>query len=861
MLVVQTTPQVLTFLFSYEDLYVFFEAVRGFGGMNTVVNGNHFSVIRDFMHLPSSANSYAIQMRTHFERYCAPCEKLLVSTVEETYRQTDFYSPSHKWLQARVDIPDTGGRSNSSIGEDLNEVALEMKEQQDFLNQPEATQAAIRARMKINELEQSELTHCLFSGNESHMVHVDIRNHILRMWYRQVECRLQIYTALMDVPVRFHELGCRVFSFLECVGAINFGAVPITTPVARHRMKIPNRRERVAVVGAGISGLIAARQLHSFGLDVTVLEARSRPGGRICTEKGKFSVGVDMGAMLITGIVQNPLAVLAHQTDSRMHFLDSDCPLFDIDGSWVPQEADVWAEKEYNAILDATARYRKKHESDAKAKNMSLGEAFQKCLVRRVERRKARIAAHRKKVEMDGEVTPENKNKVFTSPNGVQSTSPTRYDFMQEEEKVFDGNGVPSAIKGDKMGSVAFPNTRNLSKSKNSSGYQILRGSLRRASHRVTAQLNAENDDIVASTPKDEKLISRLLRWHIANLEYACAADITKVSLMHWDQDDPYAFQGEHVLLKTGYEPILEGLVKGLEGNIRYEQTVKSVRYSGGWDYALLTTQASNGSTKVYNFDAVLITVPLAVLKDGSLTFDPPLPDVKRQAISRLGTGGLMKVAMEFPRRFWVEKDMFGCLRESVGQRGEFYFFWNLSLCTGKPILVGVVAEPSVSVMEERPDQEIVGEAMKVLRRKYPFCPNPIAAAVTRWSQDPFSRGAYTNIPVGSCGDDYDALAAPVERIFFAGEHTCRMNPTTCASGVISGLREACRILEKLDVIASIANAQFGVLQQKIQSQTVPNDCGETNGSVTESPQKKSRIQLRPITACTSREQRHPCNV
>ena len=39
----------------------------------------------------------------------------------------------------------------------------------------------------------------------------------------------------------------------------------------------------MAIIGGGISGIIAAKQLRYFGFKVTVFEAMLRFGGRICT--------------------------------------------------------------------------------------------------------------------------------------------------------------------------------------------------------------------------------------------------------------------------------------------------------------------------------------------------------------------------------------------------------------------------------------------------------------------------------------------------------------------------------------------------------------------------------------------------
>lgn len=60
-------------------------------------------------------------------------------------------------------------------------------------------------------------------------------------------------------------------------------------PARRTRAASP---QRVLVLGAGLAGLAAAWELEAAGHDVTVLEARMRPGGRVHTLRAPFADGL-----------------------------------------------------------------------------------------------------------------------------------------------------------------------------------------------------------------------------------------------------------------------------------------------------------------------------------------------------------------------------------------------------------------------------------------------------------------------------------------------------------------------------------------------------------------------------------------
>jgi len=108
----------------------------------------------------------------------------------------------------------------------------------------------------------------------------------------------------------------------------------------------------VIIVGAGISGLTAAKKLKENGFIVTVLEAQDKVGGRLRTNRS-LGIAFDEGASWIHGTNGNPITTLAQEAGMTTAFTDDDSFLsYDLGGTLRSDTVFSDTEDEYYDILE-----------------------------------------------------------------------------------------------------------------------------------------------------------------------------------------------------------------------------------------------------------------------------------------------------------------------------------------------------------------------------------------------------------------------------------------------------------------------------------------------------------------------------
>jgi len=165
--------------------------------------------------------------------------------------------------------------------------------------------------------------------------------------------------------------------------------------------------------------------------------------------------------------------------------------------------------------------------------------------------------------------------------------------------------------------------------------------------------------------------------------------------------------EGDDLIVLGGYGALAAELAKDLD--VQTGRAVsRIVRSARG---VLLQLAGS----ETISADRLVVTLPLGVLKSGTVDFSPALPSGHRAAISRMGMGLLDKLWLRFDEPFWNEKAQ---VWSSLDDRGALRFEWyNMLPLTGEPVLMALYGGPEARAWTRRSDRAITRAAVASLQQ------------------------------------------------------------------------------------------------------------------------------------------------
>lgn len=276
----------------------------------------------------------------------------------------------------------------------------------------------------------------------------------------------------------------------------------------------------------------------------------------------------------------------------------------------------------------------------------------------------------------------------------------------------------------------------------------------------------------------------RAVDWAIATQVVTAAEDLDRLSLT--GDDDDGGFDGEDFLFPGGYDQLVRAQAEGVDVRLGH----KVLRVEHGASGVKVETDKGG-----FEAARTVVTLPLGVLKGGTVVFAPQLPTAHQAAMKRLAMGTLNKVVLVFDQAFWpIDRDFLGYMSSTPG---EYPVFMNTRKFSEVSALVAFTGGTFARAIERVPEAQLLARITKILEIMFPGKPvRPSKHKVARWSSDPFALGSYSHTPVGATSKDYEKLGEPVgDRLFFAGEHTIAEHSGTVHGAMLSGEREAERIL------------------------------------------------------------------
>jgi len=245
----------------------------------------------------------------------------------------------------------------------------------------------------------------------------------------------------------------------------------------------------------------------------------------------------------------------------------------------------------------------------------------------------------------------------------------------------------------------------------------------------------------------------------------------------------PSAGEGDY-RLRDGYSRLTEALADGLD--VRLNHIVCAI------DWSARPVRVTTSDGQVFSADQVLVTLPLAVLQAGAVTFTPALPEWKQHAIRTMQ----MAPAFKLVYRFAAPIAPTGTA--ALYSAGKPPMWWTPQPnAQAEQVWLALATGDWARELLALGEQGAIERGLHTLRTEFGLPGlTPVEARIVNWAADPFALGGYSTLPPGGDGLR-EVLARPVANasgqvLFFAGEATAP-NPyaSTVHGAYVTGRRAA----------------------------------------------------------------------
>jgi monoamine oxidase len=234
-------------------------------------------------------------------------------------------------------------------------------------------------------------------------------------------------------------------------------------------------------------------------------------------------------------------------------------------------------------------------------------------------------------------------------------------------------------------------------------------------------------------------------------------------------------------------------LLPEIEEHIQLNTPITQVNYSGN---KVLLTSATG---EQFEADKVLITASINVLQQELISFQPELPNAKKQAFDQIYMGDGIKVFIQFKERFYPDMIAFGGILEAFNDEEKFVYDAAFGKDSNHHILGLFAINEKASVYSSlSSDDAIIKSVLAELDELFDgkASQHYVKHIIQNWSNEPYIRGAYSYSFEGKKKEIIRKINDPINnKIYFAGEALSMDNQSMVHGACESGFDAVKKIL------------------------------------------------------------------